>query len=55
MKALETAATIFLVVVMLAGMVCAEEEPTAPAVAEAIEGARVAARDRGLPEQWPPR
>ncbi len=26
-----------------------------PAVADAIEGARLAARDRDLPEPWPPR
>ncbi len=29
--------------------------PASPAVAEAIEGARLAARDRDLPEPWPPR
>lgn len=54
-RPLEVAATIFLIVVMLAATVCADEEPTAPAVADAIEGARLAARADELPEQWPPR
>ncbi|WP_153012999.1 hypothetical protein [Pseudacidovorax intermedius] len=31
------------------------EPPPSPAVADAIEGARLAARDRELPEPWPPR
>ncbi|WP_295545416.1 hypothetical protein [uncultured Pseudacidovorax sp.] len=33
----------------------AREAAPSPAVADAIEGARIAARDRTMPEQWPPR
>ena len=33
----------------------AHEAAPSPAVAEAIAGARLAARERDLPEHWPPR
>lgn len=33
----------------------AHEAAPSPAVADAIEGARLAARERDLPEPWPPR
>lgn len=57
-EAFYTAAIAVLIVVLMlgstVGLVDAYDEP-APAVAEAIRDARVAARDAQLPEPWPPR
>lgn len=43
---------------ILAATIGTDDAPEAvpsPAVADAIEGARLAARERDLPEHWPPR
>lgn len=57
-EAFYTAVIAFVIVAVMlgstVGSIDAYDEP-APAVAEAIHDARVAARDAQLPEPWPPR